>query len=141
MAADRPANKRPLSSYAPPPGKRRRGSFVLRMAMRRITLRQKPAALKAAAKMVLILPLIQALLLVGLLNAELWMLLLCLEGLLICWLASSQLARPAVENKLTGFGIALINTVLLGAAGLFLGSHVFWVTGVIGLWSVMWLVF
>ena len=141
MASASPIKKRSFSSYAPPPGKRLLGSFVLRMALRRVRLRQKPQALKAAARMVLLLPVYQAALLVGVLNAETWMLLLSVEGLLICWLASSQLSRPTPENKLTGFGIAVVNAILLGAAGLFLGSHVYWVTGLIGMVPVIMLVF
>jgi hypothetical protein len=136
-----PTAKPSLASYELPESKRRRGSFVVRMALQRIALRQRPEALKAAARMVLLLPIIQVTLLVGILNAETWMLLLGLEGLLIAWLASSQLARPNPESKLIGFGIALLNIVLLAAAGLFLNSHVFWVTGVIALLPLIWLVF
>jgi hypothetical protein len=141
MVAEKSIQKRPLSSYRPPPGMLRRGSFAVRMALRRIRLRQNPKALKAAARMVLLLPLLQSALLVGILKAETWMLLLGLEGLLIAWLAATQLSRPTPESKLTGYGIAVLNTCLLGAAGLFLGSNVYWVTGLIGLAPVTWLVF
>jgi hypothetical protein len=141
MVAEKPPARRPLSSYRPAPGARRRGSFAVRMALRRIRLRQNPKALKAAARMVLVLPILQSALLVGILNAEVWMLLLGLEGLLISWLAASQLSRPTIESKLTGFGIAVLNIGLLGAAGLFLGSNVYWVTGLVGLVPVTLLLF
>jgi hypothetical protein len=130
-----------LNSLTIPESKRRRGSFVVRMALRRVVMRQNPRALKAASRMVLALPLFQAGLLVGVLKAETWMLLLGLEGLLIAWLAAGQLSRPHPESKLMGYGIALLNIGLLSAVGLFLGSHVFWVTGLIGLVPISVLVF
>ena len=130
-----------LKSLELPDEKKRRGSFVVRLALRRVKLRQNPAALKAASRMVLLLPLVQAGLLVGVLNQELWMLLLGLEGFLIAWLAAGQLSRPHPESKLMGYGIALLNTVLLATVGLFLGSHVFWIVGAIGLLPITVLVF
>jgi hypothetical protein len=127
----------PASLRKPP----RRGSFIVRIVLRRIPLLQDPRALKAAARMVLVLPLIQSLLLVGILDAELWMLLLGLEGLMIAWLAASQLGRANPESRLIGFGLAVLNVGLLAAAGLFLGSHVYWATGVIALLPIGVLVF
>ncbi len=130
-----------LATFELPDGRKRRGSFVVRLALRRLSLRQHRDALKAAARMVLVLPALQAGLLVGVLKGETWMLLLGLEGLLIAWLAAGQLSRPAPESKLIGFGIALLNAVLLSAVGLFLGSHLFWVTGVLAMLPVTALVF
>lgn len=124
-----------------PDQKRRRGSFVVRLALRRLALRQHRDALKASARMVLALPALQAALLVGVLKAETWMLLLGLEGLLIAWLAAGQLSRPAAESKLIGFGIALLNAVLLSAVGVFLGSQLFWVTGLLAMLPVTALLF
>ncbi|MCB9933681.1 MAG: hypothetical protein H6841_09690 [Planctomycetes bacterium] len=130
-----------LGSLEIPDEKKRRGSFIVRLALRRIALRQHRDALKAAARMVLLLPGLQAALLVGVLHAELWMLLLGLEGTLIAWLAAGQLSRPTPESRLIGFGIALLNVVLLSAVGLFLGSHLYWVTGLLGILPVVYLVF
>ena len=124
-----------------PDGKKRRGSFIVRMALKRVTLHQHRDALKAASRMVLALPLLQSALLVGVLNAELWMLLLGLEGFLIAWLAAAQLSRPNPESKLLGYSVALMNAVLLGAAGIFLGSNVYWLTGLLGMLPVTLLVF
>lgn len=129
-----------LKSLDIPDEKKRRGSFVVRLALRRVKLRQNRAALKAASRMVLIIPVVQVALLVGVLNEALWMLLLGLEGFLIAWLAAGQLARPHPESKLMGYGIALMNSVLLGAVGLFLGSHVFWLVGLLGMIPVTVLV-
>lgn len=130
-----------LKSLELPDDKKRRGSFIVRLALRRVKLRQNRAALKAASRMVLLLPIVQAGLLVGVLNEAPWMLLLGLEGLLIAWLSAGQLARPNPESKLMGYGIALMNSILLGAVGLFLGSHIFWLVGVIGMIPVTALVF
>jgi hypothetical protein len=135
------AEKPDLSSFTIPESKKRRGSFVVRAALHRVALPQNRHALKAASRMVLALPLIQIVVLVGILNAEIWMALLGLEGLLIAWLAAAQLSRPNPESKLLGYGITLLNTILLGATGLFLGSHVFWLIGLLGLLPITWLVF
>ena len=132
--------KHDLATFELPDARKRRGSFVVRLALRRIILRQHRDALKAAARMVLVLPALQAGLLVGVLKGEAWMMLLGLEGLLIAWLAAGQLSRPTPESKLIGFGIALLNAVLLSAVGLFLGSHLFWVTGVLAMLPVTALV-
>lgn len=135
------AKKPKLNSYEIPEGKRRRGSFIVRLAIRRVSLHQHRDALKSASRMVLALPVIQGILLVGIFNAEYWMLLLGLEGLVIAWLAASQLSRPNPESKLIGFGVALMNALVLGAVGIFLSSHIYWVTGIIGMIPVVWLVF
>ncbi|MBZ0134907.1 MAG: hypothetical protein K8I27_00875 [Planctomycetes bacterium] len=141
MAKKKLDKKLDLNSLSIPDEKKRRGSFIVRIATRRMTLRQNRAALKAASRMVLVLPLIQVALLVGVLKGETWMLLLGLEGLMIAWLATGQLSRPNPESKLLGYGLAVLNTGLLGAVGLFLGSHVFWVVGLLGLLPVTALVF
>ena len=130
-----------LNSLELPDSKKRRGSFIVKLALARVTLHQHRDALKAASRMVLVLPVLQVALLVGVLNAELWLLLLGIEGGLIAWLASSQLVRPNPESKLMGFGIAVLNTALLSLTGVFLGSQVFWVTGVLGLLPVIFLLF
>jgi hypothetical protein len=129
-----------LSTLTIPDEKKRRGSFIVRQALRRVTLRQNKAALKAAAWMLLLMPVVQAILLVGLLNSELWHLLLCVEGGLIALLAASQLRRPTPENRAIGYGIALLNIAALSLLGVFLGVHVLWVTGVLTLIPVSWLV-
>lgn len=140
MALKKPV-KPNLNELELPESKRRRGSFIVRIALKRVKLRQNRHALTAASWMVLALPVIQVVLLVGVLNAEPWMALLALEGLLIAWLAAGQIKRPHPESKLLGFGIALMNTFLLSIAGAFLGSHVFWVTGLLGILPVAYLVF
>ncbi|MCC6575033.1 MAG: hypothetical protein IT462_14750 [Planctomycetes bacterium] len=105
------------------------GILNIRAALRVVRLRQSKQALKAAAHMTLLLPFFQAAVLVGLLNAEPWMGLLCLEGLLIGGLAAGQLKRANAESRSLGFAAALLNASFLGALGLFLGSHVFWILG------------
>lgn len=130
-----------LKTLELPDRQKRRGSFIVRLALRRVKLRQNRAALKAASRMVLLMPLVQTALLVGVLNEALWMLLLGLEGFLIAWLAAGQLARPNPESKLMGYGITLMNALLLSVVGLFLGSHVYWVVAVIGLIPISALVF
>jgi hypothetical protein len=132
--------KADLSKYTIPDEKKRRGSFVVRQALRRVTLRQHRSALLAAAHILLLLPIIQGVLLVGVLNAELWMLLLCVEGLLISLLAAWQLKRPVPENRAIGYGVALLNIFALSLLGLFLGAHVLWVTGLLALFPISWLV-
>lgn len=131
---------RALSSYNLPPEQRRRGSFVVRMVLRRVSLRQHPAALKAAARLLMLLPLVQGAILVGILNAELWLLLLCAEGLLIAWLASSQLSRPTPESRLIGYGIGVLNIGAVAAVGAFLGVPLLWITGVVAMLPFSWLV-
>lgn len=135
--------KKKLNEYTSdiPDDQRRRGSFVVRIALQRVAQHQHRDALKAASRMVLALPLIQGALLVGVLNAQYWMLLLAMEGLVIAWLSASQLSKPNPESKLIGYGIALLNALLLGAAGLFLGSHIYWLTGLLGMVAVTLLVF
>ncbi|MBX3460539.1 MAG: hypothetical protein KF696_11345 [Planctomycetes bacterium] len=129
-----------LSSYTLPDEQRRRGSFVVRMMLRRVSLRQHPAALKAAARVLLVLPLLQGALLVGVLNAEYWLLLLCAEGLLIALLASSQLSRPTAESRLIGYGIGVLNIGAVAAVGAFLGVPLLWITGMIAMLPFSWLV-
>lgn len=102
--------------------------------------RQTPQALKAAGRMALTLPLTQALLAVAVLNAEYWQALLGLEGLLIGALAANQLAQRDMQYRLLGLGIAWVNGIALSIIGLFLGSHLFWVTGLCGLAPITWLV-
>lgn len=130
-----------LNSLELPAEKKRRGSFIVRLALARVTLHQHRDALKAASRMVMVLPVIQVALLVGVLNGELWLMLLGLEGGLIAWLASTQISRPTPESKVIGFGIALLNTALLSVTGIFLGSQVFWVTGLLGIAPVIYLLF
>lgn len=119
----------------------RRGWFVSRILARPLTVRQHPAALRAAARIVTALPLLQVALLVGVLKAEPWQALLGAEGLVIAWLAGSQLRRQTVEGRLAGYGMAVLNTVAMGAAGLALGGHLLWLTGAIAMAVVTWLVF
>jgi len=121
-------SKLDLSTLSIPDEKKRRGSFVVRQALRRVVLHQHRSALKAAAYMLLLLPIFQGVMLVGILNSEPWMLLLCLEGALIALLAASQLSRPTPENRAIGYGIALLNVAALSLLGLFLGAHILWVT-------------
>jgi hypothetical protein len=129
-----------FSAYSIPDAQKRRGSFVVRQALRRVTLRQHRSALLAAAHILLLLPVVQGVLLVGVLNAELWLLLLCVEGMLISLLAAWQLRRPVPENRAIGYGIALLNIIALSLLGLFLGAHVLWVTGLLALFPISWLV-
>ncbi len=129
-----------FDSYELPESKRRRGSFVVRLALQTAVLRQHPAALKAALRMLLLLPLFQAAILVGILHAERWLLFLCAEGLLIAWLAASQLSRPNPESRLIGYGIGVLNIGALAAVGAFLGVPVLWLTGALALIPFTWLV-
>jgi hypothetical protein len=101
--------------------------------------RQSPQALKAAARMVLAVPVLQALLQVGVLNAEWWQALLGLEGLLIASLAASQLSQRQLQYRLLGLAMALLNAIALAAIGLFIGSHVFWISGLLGFAPFAWL--
>jgi hypothetical protein len=132
--------RRKLSEFKPPPGLRR-GSFVIREALRRATLRQHPAALKAAARMMLALPLVQGFILVALFLSEPWLLLVAAEGLLIALLAASQLKRPTPENRLIGYGVALANLLAVGGAGLFLSAYALTFTSLAALFPVTLLVF
>lgn len=118
---------------------KRRGSFIVREALKARALRQHPRALKAAAYILLLLPVAQAGILVGVLNAEPWLLLLCAEGMLIALLAHSQLKSPTIENRLIGFGIGVLNIVALSVVGAFLGAPVLWITGIIALLPFSWL--
>jgi hypothetical protein len=112
----------------------------VRELLRGPQLRQSPAALKAAGRMVLILPILQTALLVGVLNSELWLGLLGLEGLLMGALASSQLSQRDMQYRLLGLGMAFINTLALSVIGLFVNSHAFWISGAIGFLPAMALV-
>lgn len=135
-----PANPQALaSSAAGVPA--RRGSFVVRVMLAPLVLRQHPRALALAGNLALALPLAQVALLVGVLKAEWWQGLLGLEGMVIALLASSQFRRAGVESRLVGYGIALINAAALGAIGLVLGGHLLWITGAIGMAAITWLVF
>ncbi|MBK8207969.1 MAG: hypothetical protein IPK87_14425 [Planctomycetes bacterium] len=129
-----------FDSYELPESKRRRGSFVVRLALQTAVLRQHPAALKSASRILLLLPFVQAAILVGILDAERWLLFLCAEGLLIAWLASSQLSRPNPESRLIGYGIGVLNVGALAAVGAFLGVPVLWLTGALALLPFSWLV-
>jgi hypothetical protein len=119
----------------------RRGWFISRVLLQPASLRQHRRALAAAAHMVLLLPLIQAALLVLVLKAEPWQALLGAEGLVISWLAASQFRRVSVEGKLAGYGIAMLNAVALGVAGVALGGHVLWLSGAATMAAVTWLAF
>lgn len=119
----------------------RRGSFSLRVMDRPSAPSQPEVALAAAGQMVLLLPIIQMLLLVGVLKAEPWQVLLGLEGLLMAWLARSQYRRVTREGKIAGFGIAILNAVAMGIAGIALGGHLLWLTGAAGMAAVAWLTF
>ncbi len=128
-----------LSSFELPDAQRRRGSFIIRIALKEVILRQHPAAMKAAGRLLLVLPFVQAALLVGILDAEPWMLLLSAEGLLIAWLAASQLKRPSPENRLIGFGVGVVNVGAVSAVGAFLSVPVLWITGLLALAPFCWL--
>lgn len=136
MTADTPASPEPSPLIAPRP----RGSFIVRQLLKRVVLRQNPAALKAAGRMALLLPIVQAALQVLVLKAEPWQGLLALEGLLIGWLAASQLSRPDPENRWLGLGVALFNIAILCAAGVYIGGHMFWITGLATALPIAWLV-
>lgn len=123
------------------PARPRRGSFVVRMALARVRVQQSPQALAMAGRMALALPVVQALLLVAVLNAPLWQGLLGLEGLVVGALASAQLKRGSADGKLVGYGIALLNAAALGAIGLALEGHLFWLTGMVVMLPMTWLVF
>lgn len=117
------------------------GSFLVRVALQRVALRQEPAALRAAGHMALALPLVQVALLVGVLDAEPWQALLGAEGLVIFLLAAGQFKRANVEGKLAGFAITFLNVAALGVAGLTLGGSLLWITGVAALLPIGLLVF
>lgn len=136
----RQSSRQVLAGFEPP-ANRRRGSFVIRMALQRLSMRQHPAALRAAGRMAVILPLAQALLLLGLLRAPLWQGLLGAEGLVVALLAASQLSRGNLESKFIGYGIALLNTAALGVVGVVLGGHLFWICGLIALLPITALCF
>jgi hypothetical protein len=128
-----------FSSFELPDAQRRRGSFVIRIALKEVILKQHPAAMKAAGRLLLVLPFVQGALLVGILDAEPWMLFLCAEGLLIAWLAASQLKRPSPENRLIGFGVGVVNVGAVSAVGAFLGVPILWITGLLALLPFCWL--
>jgi hypothetical protein len=109
----------------------------VRALLRGPQLRQSPQALKAASRMVLILPVLQTILLVGVLNSELWLGLLGLEGLLMGALASSQLSQRDAQYRLVGLGMAFVNTLALAGFGLFVNSHAFWISGLMGFLPAM----
>lgn len=136
----RQSNRQVLAGFEPP-ADRRRGSFVIRMALQRLAMRQHPAALRAAGRMAVILPLAQTLLLLGLLHAPLWQGLLGAEGFVVALLAASQLSRGNLESKFIGYGIALLNTAALGVVGIVLGGHLFWICGLISILPITWLCF
>ena len=110
------------------------------MLERQGELRQSRPALNTAARMTLLLPVLQGALQVGVLHAETWLLLLSLEGLLISWLAAQQFIRPSAENRLAGLLVGCVNALALAACGLFLGSHLFWITGLFWFFPVLVLV-
>jgi hypothetical protein len=141
MPPPTPPKKPDLASYSVPEGMKRRGSFVVREALKIERLRQHPRALKNAAYILLLLPFIQSAILVGILNAEPWLLLLSAEGLLIAWLAYTQLKRATPENRLIGYGIGVLNIVALSVVGAFLGAPVLWITGIFALLPFTWLLF
>lgn len=134
-----PAPEEAAQGNAPP--RPRRGSFIVRMALARVRIEQTPQALAMAGRLALVLPVLQALLLVAVLNSQLWQGLLGLEGLVVGALASAQLRRGSAEGKLVGYGIALLNAAALGAIGLALGGHLFWLTGLAVMLPMTWLVF
>lgn len=128
-----------FSAFEIPEQQRRRGSFIIRIALKQAVLRQHPAAMRAAARMLLVLPVFQAAVLVGVLNAEPWLLLLSAEGLLIAWLAASQLKRPSPENRLIGLGLGSVNLLAMAMIGAFIGAPVLWITSVAALVPFGWL--
>jgi hypothetical protein len=128
-----------FSSFELPDTQRRQGSFIIRIALKEVILKQHPAAMKAAGRLLLVLPFVQAALLVGILDAEPWMLLLSAEGLLIAWLAASQLKRPSPENRLIGFGVGVVNMGAVSAIGAFLDVPILWITGLLALLPFCWL--
>lgn len=104
----------------------------VRALLRGPNIAQTPGALKAAGRMLLLLPLLQVALLVGVLNAEPWLALLGLEGLLMSALAQSQLGQRDTQYRLVGLGFGFVNFLALAVVGLFVNSHVLWITGVLG---------
>ncbi|MEE9311597.1 MAG: hypothetical protein V3V10_04215 [Planctomycetota bacterium] len=129
-----------LAEMSIPEHKKRRGAYVIKMAIRKLVSRQSPQALRTAARMAILMPVLQMIVMVGIFNAELWVLLLGAEGLLIGFLASSQLSNPEPESRLVGFGVAVLNTLALSVVGAFLGSQVFWITGLLSILPVIFLV-
>lgn len=131
--------KKPLSEMTIPEHKKRRGAYVIKMAIKGVALRQHPDALKAAARMALVMPVLQMIALVPILNVEIWNLLLGAEGLLIGSLAAGQLSSSEPESRLVGFGVAVFNTLALSVLGVFLGSHLFWITGLFSIVPITFL--
>lgn len=116
------------------------GWINVRALLRGQQLRQSPVALKAAGRMVLMLPVLQVALLVGLLNAEPWLALLGLQGLLLGALAHNQFARQDAQYRFVGLGLTLVNMLALAMIGLFVGSHVFWISALVALAPILALV-
>jgi len=116
------------------------GWINVRALLRGQQLRQSPLALKAAGRMVLMLPVLQVALLVGLLNAEPWLALLGLQGLLLGALAHNQFARQDAQYRFVGLGLTLVNMLALAMIGLFVGSHVFWISALVALIPILALV-
>ncbi|CAG0992558.1 hypothetical protein ARNL5_03357 [Anaerolineae bacterium] len=116
------------------------GWINVRALLRGQQLRQSPLALKAAGRMVLMLPVLQVALLVGLLNAEPWLALLGLQGLLLGALAHNQFARQDAQYRFVGLGLTLVNMLALAMIGLFVGSHVFWISALVALFPILALV-
>lgn len=116
------------------------GWINVRALLRGRQLRQSPLALKAAGRMVLMLPVLQVALLVGLLNAEPWLALLGLQGLLLGALAHNQFARQDAQYRFVGLGLTLVNMLALAMIGLFVGSHVFWISALVALFPILALV-
>lgn len=134
------SNRQFLANLQPDP-RGRRGSFIVRAILAPMRVRQSRHALVAAGTIAVALPVIQALLLVAVLDAEWWQGLLGLEGLVISLLARAQFRRASMESKLLGYGISLVNAAALGAIGMALGGHLFWVTGLVGMAAITWLTF
>lgn len=111
----------------------RRGSFVVRQALRRVAPRQSRGALLSAGLMGLALPCLQAALVVGVAAGELWQGLFAFEGGLIALLAMQQFRRSRAEGRLFGFGLLVLNMAGLSIAGLFLGGHIYWISSLLAL--------
>lgn len=124
-----PAHTKPSSGWA-----------NVREMLRGPKVHQTHAALKSAGRMTLLLPVVQVILVVGLLNSEWWLGLLGLEGLLIGALATSQLGQRDSQYRLLGLGMAFVNFLALSIIGLFAGSHLFWISGLLGFFPICTLV-
>lgn len=100
---------------------------------------QSPSALKSAGLILLLTPIIQAVIEVGILNAPRWMALLAAEGSVVALLARSQLARFELESKVIGLGIGTLNLLALAVFGFLLDSQIYWITGVVAAGVTVWL--